>query len=208
MHPLQDHNQKPILLLEWNPSRLGIKDPSSTNNFQPSEIKWHPDMVEKYRNSLNCSGGSICQIKRESGPTLHAAMFAWDNSTSVTAIEAFRHHPEDCLGSIGMKLIQRYPDKVFRVDDQELYFNHSAFRDQEGITVHSFKATWIEGKSQSYISGMSHTDEWREQRAQAAWSRFSPKHARVVQGAVRSIHNPDAAWIFFERSVLVALHFQ
>ncbi len=203
MNPRED--QKEVRLLDWNPVNLGIDAPPKPSTGPTSTITWQPEMVQKYRDSLNCSNGSICEIKRDNGATLHAALFSWDNSSSVTAIEAFRHHPEDCLGSIGMKLLQHYPAKIFQVEDQELHFNHSAFRDQEGITVHSFKATWFAGKTQSFVTGISQNDHWREQRTTAALSRFRPKHARVVQGAVRSIHDPEKAWKFFEQSVLHSL---
>jgi hypothetical protein len=202
MHPRE--NEKVAALLGWNTVLLGADKKDGIT----SQISWHPEMVDGYRDSLNCTTGAICKIQKKGDLTIHAALFTWDQSASVAAIEAFRHRPERCLGSIGMKMEKEFPSRLYVIDGETLHFNHTYFRDQKGVPVHAFKATWVAGLSQRFVSNMVNTKEWRELRVKAALSRFSPKHARVIQGAVRSIHSPDEAWTIFEDSVLQALHFE
>ena len=42
----------------------------------------------------------------------------------------------------------------------------------------------------------------------AARNRFLPAHARVAQGAVRGIPDPDQAWLVFQQALLPDLSFE
>ena len=51
-------------------------------------------------------------------------------------------------------------------------------------------------------------DRLRTIRLKSAINRFRPGHARVIQGAVRGIPDPDLAWEAFEKTMLKDLTFK
>lgn len=201
MNPPLGHGASP--LLSWKAERLGGKD-SEFQSENKAKISWHPELVKEYQGNLHCSSGSICKITKNDDMVIHAALFQWDSS-SANAIEAFRHRPDECLGSIGMKFIKAYPNKNFSLADEQLVFAHTLFRDPMGIPIHAFKATWVAGKSSEFSFMLGNEKEWHEQRSLAAWKRFKPDHAQVVQGTIRSVYDPEKAWLIFQESVLSAL---
>jgi hypothetical protein len=42
---------------------------------------------------------------------IHIAFFEWDLSDSSCEVEAFKKLPDECMGSIGMTLIERAPPR-------------------------------------------------------------------------------------------------
>jgi len=121
-------------------------------------------------------------------------------------MEAFRHMPEECMGSIGMTLTAQPLPKNYKVGDEILIFDHTVFRDQIGATVNAFKCTWVSGTSKLLGDGVRGSlDQKRQILLRKALQRFNPAYARVVQGAVRGIPNPDQAWKVFEDTVLADL---
>jgi hypothetical protein len=92
---------------------------------------------------------------------------------------------------------------------QTLLFDHTIFRDPAGITVHAFKGTWVSGASSLIGDGArGGVEQWNQLRWKSAFKRFHPAYARVAQGAVRGIPNPDVAWEAFESAMLADLKFQ
>ena len=176
----------------------------STLNSQPStSFTPLPAVVEKALPTLRCSTGTAARIDRDDGTTINLAFFEWDLADSTNVLEAFKHLPEECMGSIGMKLIAQPAPRSYQVGSETLWFDHTVFRDAGGITVHAFKGTWVSGAS-SLIGGgfRGGADQWTQLRWNAGLKRFRPAYARVAQGAVRGIPNPDLAWQAFEDAML------
>lgn len=113
--------------------------------------------------------------------TLHLAFLEWDAESAGSVLEAFRHMPEACMGSIGLELVAREPRRKFVVDGRELVFDHTIFRDpvaspaawatdRGGLpsrppsasppaassnasfnTVHAFRAVWVSGLAEADV---------------------------------------------------------
>ena len=186
---------------------------SSLSTFNPqlstSSITPLPDVVAKAIPSLRCSTGTAARIDSEDGVTIHVAFFEWDLSDSANVLEAFKHLPEECMGSIGMKLISQPPPRSYQVGNETLWFDHTIFRDPGGNTVHAFKGTWVSGASSLIGDGFrGGVEQWTQIRWKAGLSRFHPAYARVVQGAVRGIRDPDLAWQAFEEAMLKDLRME
>ncbi len=210
-----------------------------------------PDVVARALPSLHCSTGTAARIDSNDGVTIHVAFFEWDLSSSTSVLEAYKHLPEECMGSIGLTLIEKAPPRSYVVrsrgtgargqeseggsreeaaalanssssdpkskiqnpklpqSDETLTFDHTVFRDPAGVAVHAFKGTWVSGASGLIGKGFrGGVDQWTQLRWKAGLKRFRPAHARVAQGAVRGIHDPDFAWQAFENAMLKDLRME
>ena len=56
---------------------------------------------------LRCSSGQVFLVRPNDSLTLHCAFFEWDGTDTGSVLEAFRHMPEACMGSIGMQLVSK-----------------------------------------------------------------------------------------------------
>ena len=185
---------------EQNPEAIGPETQSTTTPL--------PAVVEKALPTLRCSTGTAARIERGDGTTIHVAFFEWNLADSTNVLEAFKHLPDECMGSIGMTLTAHQPPRSYQVGGETLWFDHTVFRDAGGVTVHAFKGTWVSGANSLLgESSRGGVDQWRQIRWKSALKRFHPAHARVAQGAVRGIPNPDRAWGAFEDAMLVDLKF-
>lgn len=194
--------------------------PSGTSPFRLRSASRHPgtsgsthtllpELVSQTISSLRCSTGTAARIDRNDGVTVHVAFFAWNLASSGNALEAFKHLPEQCLGSVGMTLLKVHPPRSYQVGDEILSFDHTEFRDPTGSPTHAFKGVWISGASSLLGSGIRGGGEQsRLIRLKAAFRRFRPAYARVAQGAIRGIADPDHAWKIFEESMLRDLGFE
>lgn len=183
-----------------------------------------PDLYQQAAPMLRCSDGEACRIDTPDRLTLHIAWFEWNDSDTGSVLEAFRHMPEACLGSLGMKLLSK--EKPIRhavrahskskiqnpkSATQWLCFDHTVFEEAEDVNtplrtpVHSFRAVWVSGMehadARQGIDGHE-LDRLRTIRLKAALERYRPRHARVIQGTVRGALTADAAWQAFERHML------
>ncbi len=198
------HPQSTILDPQSSPASF-----PSTLHSQPSTSTSLPTVVEKALPALRCSTGTAARIDRDDGTTVHLAFFEWNLADSTNVLEAFKHLPDECMGSIGMTLTTQLPPRSYQVGAETLWFDHTVFRDSVGITVHAFKGTWVSGANSLIGSGeRGGVDQWNQLRWKSALTRFHPAHARVAQGAVRGIPNPDLAWQAFEETMLKDLKFQ
>lgn len=77
-----------------------------------------PDIVARSIPSLRCTTGSAIRLDAADGTVIHLAFFEWDLGESAGALEAFRHLPEECMGSIGMKLVKNHPPRGYVVGGQ------------------------------------------------------------------------------------------
>jgi hypothetical protein len=212
MHPAPAGLGKPVLVYEGNLSCAApgtISNPQSQIPDPPDTITPLPEIVASSLAALRCTDGNALRIDRGDGSTIHFAFFEWDYDHSAHVLEAFKHLPEQCLGSIGLKLIERLPPETFAIGPETLTFDHSVFRDPGGGIVHAFKSTWISG-SRDLIGGdiRSANEQLRSLRIKAAWNRYRPAYARVAQGAVRGIPHPGLAWQAFEETTLKDLKFE
>ena len=178
-----------------------------------------PELYDKAAPMLRCSGGQVFHTQLDETLGLHLAFFEWNDSDTGSVLEAFRHLPEACMGSIGMTLISKEKPIHYQVGNQSLVFDHTIFREPaqgggfaaQGPQVHAFRAIWVAGMADSNARqgiGGDEFDNLRAIRLKSALTRFRPSHARVIQGAVRGAANGDAAWQAFESAMLVDLKFQ
>jgi len=159
---------------------------------------------------LGATTGTVARIDRDDGATLHLAFFEWDLSAGAIIMEAFIHLPEECMGHhLGMKLVELRPPHFYQVDGETLTFDHTVLRDTDGSLVHAFKCTWVSGTKSLLGNGLrGGMAQWHQLHMKAARNRFLPAFARVAQGAVRGIPDPDQAWDAFQSAMLGDLTFE
>ena len=331
MHPAATGPTGPVLTYQPGFADRGPKltdhSPSSPTDHRSPITDHSPSITplpEIYRHAapiLRCSSGQVLHIDLHGSAGIHVAFFEWDGTDTGSVLEAFRHMPEACMGSIGLKLVskekpihytvrardqeaedrrQEAEDRRQETEDRrqksevrgqksgnataqstsstdhrspitdhsppsstdhrspitdhsppsstdhrspitdhsppssndhrspitdhpisnlQLIFDHTVFRDptatsggplQPAPLVHAFRAVWVSGvttaDARDGLDGRPF-DDLRAIRLDAARTRFRPAHARVIQGAVRGIPNPDLAWQAFEHHVLHDLTF-
>lgn len=163
---------------------------------------------------LRCSSGQVFHAQLDDSLGLHLAFFEWDDTDTGSVLEAFRHMPEACMGSIGMTLVSHEKPIRYKVGNESLVFDHTIFRESGaalGPQVHAFRAIWVAGMADSNARqgiGGDEFDHLRTIRLKSAVTRFRPSHARVIQAAVRSAATGEAAWSAFEHAMLKDLKFQ
>ena len=168
---------------------------------------------------LRCSSGQVFHVKFDDDIGLHLAWFEWDGTDTGSVLEAFRHPPEACMGSIGMSLVSKEPPITYQVGTGTLTFDHTVFREPGhpgggavlSPLVHAFRAVWVAGlataNARAGLGGDSF-DRLRTIRLKSALTRSRPAYARVIQGAVRGAANSAAAWQAFQDTMLVNLAFE
>ena len=210
MRPTGGSQDEPVLV--WAPGgRTGNNQgvPATHSALPNSSFTLLPEVVAKSVPILHCTTGTVARIDRGDEVTIHMGFFEWDGRDSATVLEAFKHSPEGCMGYIGMKLLERRSPRSYQVGGASLRFEHTVFREPGGPMVHAFKGIWVSGADQLIGDGASSLDDQsRRIRWEAALKRFHPTHARVAQGAVRGITNPDDAWQAFEDAMLKDLKFE
>ncbi len=193
---------------------------STINNHQPSispspTLIRLPEIYAKSAPMLRCTSGQVLHAALDDTAGIHLAFFEWDGTDTGSVLEAFRHMPEACMGSIGMKLVSREKPIPYTVGSETLVFDHTVFREGGGASVlgppiHAFRAVWVAGltaaDSRQGLGG-NEFDRLRTIRLKSALHRFHPAHARVIQGAVRGIPDPALAWQAFEQTMLKDLDF-
>ena len=189
-----------------------------------------PEIYDKAAPMLRCSSGQVLHAALDDSSGIHLAFFEWDGTDTGSVLEAFRHMPEACMGSIGMKLVSHEEPRTYTVSGQvtgetkgqptsvgeTLSFDHTVFREGGGVTgptslIHAFRAVWVSGVPMADARqglGGDEFDRLRTIRLKSAINRFRPGHARVIQGAVRGIPDPDLAWEAFEKTMLKDLTFK
>ena len=225
MHPAAAGQGEPVLVYRPEFARapgarpdmdddpqLPSGNPSSHPKFKiqnsKSTLTPLPEIVARSMPSLRCSAGTAARMDREDGITIHLAFFEWELADSTNVLEAFKHLPDQCMGSIGMTLTRHASPRSYQVGGESLAFDHTIFHDPRGVVVHAFKGTWVSGAANLLGDGLrGGAEQWRQIRWKAAIKRFRPAHARVAQGAVRGIANPDLAWQAFEEAMLNDLKF-
>ena len=262
--PNPSSNQKSKI----NNPQSSISPSSIQNSISPSPaLTPLPEIYAASAPMLRCSGGQVLHARIDDSSGIHLAFFEWDGTDTGSVLEAFRHMPEACMGSIGLKLVEKAPSRFYTVrkkgsgivdrgseiklqeqaaaqssssnqksainnhqssispsspspqspiPDHSLVFDHTIFREGGGHTglgppIHAFRAVWVAGVPAADARkglGGKEFDRLRTIRLKSAMDRFRPAHARVIQGAVRGIADPDLAWQAFESAMLKDLSFQ
>ena len=194
-------------------SSSSIQNPTSNIQNSATVIDRHytplPEVVAQSLPKLHCSSGTAARFELDDGVSIIVAFFEWDLVDTGNVLEAYKHLPKVCMGSIGMHFIESRQARLFSIGTKILRFNHAVFHGPSGSTVHSFKATWVSGASEllgNRTEG-SHNQQ-RLLRWESALKRFRPAYARVVQGTVHGVQNPDRAWQAFQDAMLVDLTFE
>ncbi len=82
-----------------------------------------PDLYSQAARVLRSSAGQVVLARNdELGLSLHLAFLEWDGTDTGSTLEAFRHPPEACMGSIGLTLVANHPPRTFTVDGRTLVF--------------------------------------------------------------------------------------
>ena len=230
MHPAPAGLGQPVLV--YQPSRSAGVSPASektasgvipsTLNPPPSTsstLTPLPDIYQQAAPMLRCSTGQVFHAQLDDILDLHLAFFEWNDTDAGSVLEAFRHVPEACMGSIGMTLVSKEKPLSYPIGGESLVFDHTVFREPtarggrsaSGSLVHAFRAVWVGGmdvtEARQEIRGTD-VDPLRTIRLKCAISRSRPSHARVIQGAVRGAANGETAWQAFEETMLKDLKFQ
>jgi hypothetical protein len=96
---------------------------SASQRFSISASTTLTPLPELYRQAapmLRCSGGEVFRVDTaDDNLTLHLAWFEWDGTDTGSVLEAFRHMPEACMGSIGMKLVSKEKPIRYTIRGQE-----------------------------------------------------------------------------------------
>ncbi|MEI6178993.1 MAG: hypothetical protein WCS43_19030, partial [Verrucomicrobiota bacterium] len=215
--PAPSGSSQPVLCYHPNLTRItntppasSLPDPQSTiRDPQSPTCTFLPEIVAKSLPKLGATSGTVVRIDHDDGTTLHLAFFEWDLAAKAVVMEAFIHLPEECMGHIGMKLVEHRPPHFYQVNGESLMFAHTVFRDPGGTLIHAFKSTWVSGTSSLLDNGLrGGMAQWHQLHLKAALRRFRPAFARVAQGAVRGIPNPDHAWSAFQSAMLEDLKFE
>lgn len=208
----------------------------NSTSSQSSPLTRLPEVYAKSAPMLRCSSGQVLHARLDDTAGIHLAFFEWDGTDTGSVLEAFRHMPESCMGSIGMKLVSREkpipyqvvqptrdrpssviqnPESKIQDPESTLVFDHTVFREGGGVSafgppIHAFRAVWVAGvtavDSRQGLGG-NEFDRLRTIRLKSALHRFHPAHARVIQGAVRGIPDPALAWQAFQQTMLKDLSF-
>ena len=158
-----------------------------------------PEDFAEVRPVLRCSSGWIVENDPGDGTLALLSMFRWDGTDTRNTLEAFKHLPEQCMGSIGMELEKIHPRRVLDTPRGDLIFDSTQFRAAKGArVVHVFKCVWVHGHPGSDLRGGAlkgwSRDELRRLRLAAAVERFRPRHTRVIMGAVTGVPTESLAW--------------
>lgn len=211
-----------------NDPQSPIPDPQSASiqnsksiiqHSKPSPLTPLPGVYEQSAPMLRCSGGQVFHTHYGDSIGLHLAFFEWNRTDTGSVLEAFRHMPEACLGSLGLTMVTKGRPLIYQVNGEPISFDHTVFREPgqgrgaagPGPLVHAFRAVWVAGmpaaNARDGLAG-DRIHRLRTIRLKSALARFRPSHARVIQGAVRGATNADDAWQAFENTMLADLEFE
>jgi hypothetical protein len=166
---------------------------------------------DEVKEQLFCSTGWMGNLGDEqTSPVTRLAWFEWNQAPTVNTLEAFKHLPEACMGSAGMKLEQIYKPRVFGETGKRLVFDSTRFRPgRGGQAIFVFKAVWVSGWDgadlrSGVIEGASFKN-LRTLRIEAAKTRFRPERTRVLMASITGFPTEELAWGWFKKQALTNL---
>lgn len=162
------------------------------------------DVLQEIQTPLRCTGGWVGDTTVSETP-VRISFIRWDETSNANTLEAFKHMPEVCMGSIGMDLEEIHPRRLLEIDGRTLYFDSTRFRPTGGgPAVHVFKCIWVGGREDVDLRGGlggNSIDELRQFRLTIAATRFRPAHTRVVMGGISGLPSEALAWNEFRKLV-------
>ncbi len=198
-----------IFSYKWmNPAKsaLPYQRPVFVPPLENKSFELDRDQYDEVKGELMCNGGWIGKQAGEGMPSTSLVWIEWDRTSSRNTLEAFRHMPEQCLGSIGMKLERSYPRRVYGSGEQQLVFDTTLFRPLRGGTsMFVYKAVWISGLVGADIRENVLATNYMDLgalRFAAATHRFNPEHTRVLMAGVSGLPSEELAWKSFSRKIL------
>jgi hypothetical protein len=215
MHPTTPEASTQVLV--WHQGSNNSQP--ATPNPQPISHTPLPDIYAKSAPMLRCSDGRVSLAKLNDSLSLHLAFFEWNDKDSGSVLEAFRHLPEVCMGSIGVKMVSKEPPRTYQVDGTTLTFDHTIFRepgspskgDLPSPFLHAFRAVWVAslpGNTSNSSAFQADFSQLRSLRFKCALNRYRPSHARVIQAAVHGAPDASTAWSAFETALLKDLRME
>lgn len=168
---------------------------------------------EEVRPQLFCSGGWMGNLGDGKGPEIRLAWFEWDDTSPVSTLEAFKHLPEQCMGSAGMSFSGVYSPRIWGEEGMRLVFDSTRFLPPRGgETVFVFKAVWVDGWEgadlrRGVLDGAT-GESLRTLRFNAARHRFRPPRTRVLMAAVVGFPTEELAWNWFREESLGSLQWK
>ncbi len=172
-----------------------------------------PELYAAVKPSLRCNSGWLADLPDPEGAPMRVGVFEWRRSKRADVLEAFKHLPEQCMGSIGMELEAIHGPRVLGDGRQRLVFDATSFRPKGGgSVVHVFKAVWVAGYEapdlRRGVLGNQTGNDLRGLRMMAAAHRFKPPHSAVIMGAVAGMPTEELAWRRFLTEVLADLEWK
>lgn len=179
--------------------------PVADRNFKPRQ-----DDYEKAREQLMCSDGWIGSVGGDNAPRVDLSWVEWDHQNTANTLEAFRHLPEECMGSIGMVQEKVYPPREAGTGERRMVFDSSQFRSQHGgPAMYVFKTVWVSGTGAMSLRGeflgfdLGTINRSRGAiRMASALHRFKPDYTRVFMAGVTGLPSEELAWRHFSREIL------
>lgn len=86
--------------------------PSSLSTSSTTPL---PEVYQQAAPMLRCTSGQVFHTQLDDTVGLHLAFFEWDGADTGSVLEAFRHMPEACMGSIGMTLVAKERSIAYKV---------------------------------------------------------------------------------------------
>jgi hypothetical protein len=128
MHPAPSGLADPVLCYRPQRKKQTTLPPLNDRSSSYTPL---PEIAAKTLPKLSATNGTVACIDRDDDTTIHVAFFEWDlvEHNSISVMEAFIHLPEECMGHIGMKLIEHRAPHACQVDGVTLTFDHTVFRD-------------------------------------------------------------------------------
>lgn len=106
-------------------------------------------------------------------------------------MDLFAHAPEVCMGSVGARLVKRYPNRKATISGYPLEFESLKFINPANETVFIFKGYWLESALPDQLENL------RSLRLEMAKKGDRSPEGRLFWGATTNIENEDEAWNFF-----------
>ena len=164
-------------------------------------------MDDRVSEILSCSSGQTGTIDAGLGRRIDVNYFEWDNTDVTGLADAFGHQPEICMGNAGMQVEKFLPNREYRMDGADLFFDSTLFRDESGAPLHIYKLSWAEGMDGQNLLRDGPTGlDFRKFKFQAVADRWRPRFARVLMLGVFGATSEEEAWKLVRLNVLEDLH--
>ena len=184
-------------------------DPANSNTESGPEILHKADPAQRVSvDRLLGHDRSQCGVWRERNRPDRAVYYTWveyDAGNTRYLKDLFGHPPEICVGKSGATMVAVHPDRVLRIEGQEIQVRHVEFVDPiSAVPFQIFKFTWLPDDS-ALQPGQDGSDTMRLARLRAAVHGMPRTEARMLIATVIGASDPEDGWQRFDRAMMVAL---